>query len=452
MASQVPPLNALEIKALQQSGALAKTAEDALQDLKRACIALLVLTTLFALGRFYSRVWIGRIKLWWDDYTILIAYVCNVVICVIGLRIIHYETRNNPPAILPILNQDDLVPILKCIYVVEQFLMVGYTLTRISVLFIYLRAFTRRKIKILTWILMGLVNVNWVAFGIAGILQCWPVQFYWDRTIAGGTCVDIDRFYRSFSPPNIVIDILIIVLPIPAVWKLPISRLRKIGLTYVFGTGILALVASCIRYSVYMHTTAEVIAPTNTNTLFTWVIIEPGIYFIAACLPAMHHLCSYLTPKKLRIRLEALAYAANPPSTNPRLLQTTTLKSMDSTSSEKGFIVEEEQLAEPLPAFSERQRKNSRLGLEEEQEMSAISRFPDSKSRKYGGKGGADSAAARKIAKRNPKLAQLLDLENQTTEIPASIPLEELRQGNGIMVQTEITVTEEQRIHSIIGI
>ena len=125
---------------------------------------------------------------------------------------------------------------------------------------------------------------------------------------------------------------------------------------------------------------------------------------------------------------------------------------MDSASSAKEFIIEDEKLVEPLPAFSERQRKNSRLGPEEEQEMSGFTRCPGSRSGKQGRRSDTDSAAARKIARHNPKLAQLLDLENQTTEIPASIPLEALRQGHGIMVQTEITVTEEQRIHSIIGI
>ena len=86
MPSQVPGLSVSELQALKKSGALDKTADEALQDLKAACIAFLILTTLFAIARFVSRIWIGRIRLWWDDYTILIAYICNIVICVIGLR------------------------------------------------------------------------------------------------------------------------------------------------------------------------------------------------------------------------------------------------------------------------------------------------------------------------------------------------------------------------------
>jgi len=37
-----------------------------------------------------------------------------------------------------------------------------------------------------------------------------------------------------------------------------------------------------------------------TNLLVLWIVIEPGIYLIAACLPAMHHLFVYLTPASIR--------------------------------------------------------------------------------------------------------------------------------------------------------
>lgn len=85
-----------------------------------------------------------------------------------------------------------------------------------------------------------------------------------------------------------LVDLVVIFLPLPPIWKLQASNTRKWALSLLFGIGISALVASCIRLSVYMNHTAQYLAPSYTNIMVMWIVIEPSIYLIAACLPAMH--------------------------------------------------------------------------------------------------------------------------------------------------------------------
>ena len=77
-----------------------------------------------------------------------------------------------------------------------------------------------------------------VALGVAVvfvvIFQCKPVQAAWDKTIVGEQCFSLEHYVVGTNVPNIVVDAAIIALPIPLVWKLQISRMRKVGLAAIF--------------------------------------------------------------------------------------------------------------------------------------------------------------------------------------------------------------------------
>ena len=76
-----------------------------------------------------------------------------------------------------------------------------------------------------------------LAYAQTTVFQCTPVSYEWNKLIPG-TCVNVPDFYRSYSPQNIVTDLLILALPIPTVWKLNASWPKKLGLTFIFLTSI----------------------------------------------------------------------------------------------------------------------------------------------------------------------------------------------------------------------
>lgn len=110
-------------------------------------------------------------------------------------------------------------------------------LPKISILCLYLRIFVKRGTRIACYVLIGVITANWIAFSIADIFQCTPVAYQWDKSIAHGTCFNDTLFSRASSVPNIITDVVMLVLPIPVLWRLQTSTVRKLGLTVVFFTG-----------------------------------------------------------------------------------------------------------------------------------------------------------------------------------------------------------------------
>lgn len=87
------------------------------------------------------------------------------------------------------------------------------------------------------YFLMMLVSGLCIAIVFTATFQCSPVAYAWDKTIRGGTCINEQAYYRYISLPNVITDAVMLVLPLPLVWRLHTSLSQKIGLTVIFLTG-----------------------------------------------------------------------------------------------------------------------------------------------------------------------------------------------------------------------
>ena len=84
---------------------------------------------------------------------------------------------------------------------------------------------------------MSLLIINWIATTVAALLICVILRYLWDRSISGGHCANIDAYNRWGNLFSILSDVAMLLLPLPTIWTLRISRNLKIGLTIVFGMG-----------------------------------------------------------------------------------------------------------------------------------------------------------------------------------------------------------------------
>lgn len=158
--------------------------------------------------------------------------------------IAHYMSIGNGPASVPIFTSieqihSNLEPTLKSVYIFVFFLILGLTFPKISICCLYLRLFSGKITRTFTWILIILAILMGIAFTLAGFFLCSPIPFYWDKLLPGGHCGDLNAYYRAFGLPNIIIDVGIIVVPLPAIWKVHMPIGKKLGLTIIFLTGIL---------------------------------------------------------------------------------------------------------------------------------------------------------------------------------------------------------------------
>jgi hypothetical protein len=78
-----------------------------------------------------------------------------------------------------------------------------------------------------------------LAFGIffACMFQCQPIPYFWDKTIPGGSCVNMGAFYVSTAALTILTDILVLALPFWIFLGLKMPVRVKIALLFVFLLG-----------------------------------------------------------------------------------------------------------------------------------------------------------------------------------------------------------------------
>lgn len=120
--------------------------------------------------------------------------------------------------------------------------------SKLAILAIYLRIFTFRSFRIACWALAAVLVANWFAFTVTAFMMCTPLNYLWNQRVVGGHCFNIDAFYRWSALPNIVTDLVMLILPLPVVWRLHTSRSIKIGLTITFATGSMYVVVTPVRF------------------------------------------------------------------------------------------------------------------------------------------------------------------------------------------------------------
>ena len=109
---------------------------------------------------------------------------------------------------------------------------------KLAILCLYLRLFTEKLYRFSSYTLIGILITTAVVNCISAGVSCTPFAYNWDKTIPGGRCfADINSWYLWVSFPNILTDVFMLILPLPVIWKLQMSRKNKVGLTVVFCTG-----------------------------------------------------------------------------------------------------------------------------------------------------------------------------------------------------------------------
>ena len=125
----------------------------------------------------------------------------------------------------------------KVIFAVEILYSLAVALPKLSILALYLRIFTDKRYRISTWVLAAIISGTAVAVSLTAIFQCSPVLYAWDKSIPGGSCINVAAFYVYCSVPNVITDIAVLLLPLPMIFKLHANQSQKVGLSIVFLLG-----------------------------------------------------------------------------------------------------------------------------------------------------------------------------------------------------------------------
>ena len=131
------------------------------------------------------------------------------------------------------------------------------TFVKLSILMQYRRLFSHHS-RNFHWQINVLITI--VAVWGAGIILtafflCVPMEKNWYPQIEG-TCIPIIPFYYGLQIPNIITDVLIIVVPIREVMLLQLNKRLKTGAITMFALGIITLVFDIVRLVALLKLTA----------------------------------------------------------------------------------------------------------------------------------------------------------------------------------------------------
>ncbi|KAI9690815.1 MAG: hypothetical protein M1822_008434 [Bathelium mastoideum] len=164
--------------------------------------------------------------------------------------------------------------ILKLLWVNEFLFTPGLTLAKSSALFFYERVFhnANSRFKSALWIVQIATYLWMVGVLLAVATLCIPAEKNWKPSVPGH-CVNVDTFWLANGITSIMIDVIILILPLPMLWQLQMKLSNKILLIGVFICGYLVVVVAIGRI---ISTTK---AGTAVETDPTWNFVGPFKWF-----------------------------------------------------------------------------------------------------------------------------------------------------------------------------
>ena len=124
-----------------------------------------------------------------------------------------------------------------CTFIAEITYTTSITLSKTSVLCFYVRVFQVERRIYRATLCLGSLTLMWgFAFLFTSIFQCRPIHGAWTSQTREH-CINILPVFVGGAASDFAIDILILVLPAPILYRLNMSTLRKLGLLITFLLG-----------------------------------------------------------------------------------------------------------------------------------------------------------------------------------------------------------------------
>ena len=179
--------------------------------------------------RFLARI-INKTSVEADDYTVLLGLLCAIgSLAVQSVSIAHGLGKHQ------ILSTGIIV---SARYVLASIILyiASMAATKISILLLYRRIFPNKKWHYAFWAVGLFIFAYSVAFGFVVLFPCRPVSGAWNPFIKA-KCYDTNVLILVPAILTVITDLIVLVLPIPLVWKLRLPMWRKVQTTSIFFLG-----------------------------------------------------------------------------------------------------------------------------------------------------------------------------------------------------------------------
>ncbi|KAH8765411.1 hypothetical protein F5883DRAFT_674707 [Diaporthe sp. PMI_573] len=276
--------------------ALPMRTDDRVPDIIAVATVGITISTIAVTLRFWSRAVTGTLNFWWDDWLILTTTIFSHAFQALGLAWTSFGLGQHIEnvafsAVLPgnYMSHASITLYAICIWLIK-----------LSALFLYARIFKQsRTLRRILWALGIAVTAWMVCTVIIPWFNCTPVSKTLDP-FGPGYCFDRMPWYLASAFINAFIDLAILLTPMPTIWRLQMTRRKKISVTFVFLLGYCSAFLSFARFIMIIRDpllmSVEMAADPYWRTIPLILIsfLEAPVAIVALCAPAIGQLGTYI--------------------------------------------------------------------------------------------------------------------------------------------------------------
>ncbi|KAL8949409.1 MAG: hypothetical protein Q9222_004478 [Ikaeria aurantiellina] len=253
---------------------------------------MIVLATLTIFLRFWSRAIASPDrgpKFWWDDW----AALASLPFTITSISLVLYMISLGLGRHVTEIPQSKTLEQLKVLYACYILYDTSITFPKISALLFYARIFgTQNKaFRYMLWLTHFLV-IGWLlSIMMLGVFLCDPVEKQW-KPYLDGHCKPNSALWLGSAIPSVVIDLILLLLPLPMLWRLQMKKQRRILIMTVFAFGYCVIVISLGRMVTVVSTADDLNADLTYASVptFYWLCAEAPVSTLSVCLPSIFFL------------------------------------------------------------------------------------------------------------------------------------------------------------------
>ncbi|KAJ5182546.1 hypothetical protein N7492_000162 [Penicillium capsulatum] len=226
--------------------------------------------------RFYVRFHTRRVP-WYDDYSALLGSLLTLAYASIMIA----QTRWGQGLTARYLPPENVEMFSKIQYAGGPVYTLDLLFFKLALLTSYLRigGFVSTYRKIIVGVIAAVV-LNQLICTLVMCLVCLPVAKQWNPNL-DGRCLNQVQFYYGLAGTSIGFDVMIIILPLPVLWRLRLGLKEKVVLTFIFVLGFFVTIIQIIR----ILSVKNLKTYTDSKDLILWSIIEVSLGAIISCIP-----------------------------------------------------------------------------------------------------------------------------------------------------------------------
>lgn len=266
------------------------------RDLVRIVAIVFGILGLLAYGlRCFARFYIAAQQWGMSDWVITAAVIVMIPLQVLSIPLASHglglDMWNVPT--------DGITSILYLYYWDEMIYVTSLSLTKISILCFYLKVFPGQTFRYVVYALIFANACYIITFDFLLAFQCNPIAgawLSWDGEFQA-KCISINILGWTAAAINILLDLAVIALPLPELFRLSMSLRKKVQIIMMFAVGFFVTFVSIIRLrSLVEFGNTQNVTQDYVETGY-WSTIEVPVGIICACMPAVRSLFSLVFPK-----------------------------------------------------------------------------------------------------------------------------------------------------------